>query len=78
MLELGKVYKWTEIVQHYPDMYVVIVNVKREMGEIVTCKLLDVCTKADKHIYREKYIKLGIVMEIQRTTCNDPVIGVLL
>lgn len=76
-MELNKIYKWSDIVKEYPDKYAVITDAKRESGEIITCKLLDICTKEEKHLYRKKYTGLGIFFEIQRTTCNDPIIGVL-
>ena len=77
MLELNQIYSWNEIVQCYPDKWAVLTDVVRVDGEIKTCKLLDICTKAEKHLYRQKYIDLGIKFQIQRTTNdNDPNSGI--
>lgn len=76
MLELNKRHTWSEIVKYYPSKYVIITDVKRKNGEIIDCKLLNVCSKEEKHLYREKYTGKGIFFEIQRTTDeNDPSLG---
>lgn len=76
MLELNKRYAWSDIVKENPSKYVVITDVKRKNGEIIDCKLLDVCSKEEKHLYRQKYTGSGIFFEIQRTTDeNDPMLG---
>lgn len=78
MLELGKVYKWTEIEQEYPNLWVCITDVKEVDEAIDTCRLLDVCTFENKSDYMKKYASMGIEFECQRTTFKAPNVGMLL
>ena len=77
MLEMNKIYKWNEIVKAYPDLWVIITNVKEHDGEIESCKLLDVCSKENKSDYIRKYMASNIEFECRRTTFNAPNIGML-
>ena len=77
MLKLNDTYTWKKIVEEYPDLWVVITEVKECNGEINTCKLLAVCTKEDKYKYIEKYLNSGIKFECQRTTFKAPNAGIL-
>ena len=77
-LELNKVYQWSEIEQIYPDLYVIITDVKEQAGEIVSCRLLDVCSKQDKPKYIKKYMESNIKFDCCRTTFNAPNVGTLL
>lgn len=77
MLELNKVYTWKEIETAIPNMWVIITDVKEKDGMIVSCKLLDICTKADKVKYLNKYLNKGIKFECERTTFNAPNVGIL-
>jgi macrodomain Ter protein organizer (MatP/YcbG family) len=70
--------KWEEIVKEYPDSWVIITDVKESDGEIKTCKLLDVCTKDNKHEYIKKYLNSDLKFECQRTTFKAPNAGILL
>lgn len=78
MLKTNNVYTWDTIVKEYPDSWVIITEVKESAGEIKSCRLLDVCTKANKHEYIEKYLKSGLKFECQRTTFKAPNAGILL
>ena len=42
MLEHGKVYKWDDISNEYPNMYAIITDIKRHGGTIDTCRLLEI------------------------------------
>lgn len=77
MLTLNTVYTWEEIVKTYPDTWVIITNVKESNGEIKSCKLLDICTKANKHEYIKKYLNTNIKFECKRTTFKAPNVGML-
>lgn len=77
MLQIGKTYTWDEIAQAYPDQWAFISNVRTKDGEIVSCKLLAVCSKAEKSIYLKKYLDMGIKFEYHRTTFKAPNVGVL-
>ncbi len=76
-LELNKVYQWSEIEQAYPDLWVIITNIKEHAGEIISCKLLDVCTANERANYVSKYIGSGVKTRLVRTTSNDPNVGIL-
>ncbi|MCM1219505.1 MAG: hypothetical protein NC548_33920 [Lachnospiraceae bacterium] len=76
-LELNKKYNWQEIVQTYPDLWVIITEVKERAGEIKSCKLLDVCTADERANYMSKYINLNIELRCERTTFNAPNVGIL-
>lgn len=77
MLKPNNVYKWEEITRAYPNMWVIITEVKESNGEIKSCKLLDICTKNNKHEYIKKYLDKGIKFECQRTTFKAPNAGIL-
>lgn len=77
-LELNRKYNWQEIVETYPDLYVIITDVKEHAGEIQSCKLLDVCTKQDKPKYINKYLNSNIKFDCCRTTFKAPNVGTLL
>jgi hypothetical protein len=76
-LELNQVYMWNEIVERYPNLWVIITDVKEKNGEIKTCKLLNVCKSDETHILIKKYKGLGIEFECVRTTFAAPNIGVI-
>ena len=57
-------------------MYAFITDVKENNGEIISCKLLNICTKIEKSNYIQKYIQQGIKFECHRTTFNAPNIGI--
>ena len=78
MLKTNNVYTWDAIVKEYPDLWVIITEVKESDGEIKSCRLLDVCTKANKHEYIKKYLNSGLKFECQRTTFKAPNAGILL
>ncbi len=71
MLKMNNIYKWEEIEKTYTDLWVIITEVKESNGEVKSCKLLDVCTKVNKHKYIKKYLKTGIKFECKRTTFKD-------
>ena len=73
----NNIYRWEEIVKAYPDSWVIIADVKESNGEIKSCRLLDVCTKANKHEYIKKYLNAGLKFECQRTTFKAPNTGIL-
>ncbi|MCM1145015.1 MAG: hypothetical protein NC318_07520 [Blautia sp.] len=77
MLKMNSTYTWEEITREYPDLWVIITNVKESAGEIKSCKLLDVCTKGDKYKYIEKYLNSNIKFECHRTTFKAPNAGIL-
>ena len=78
MLKQNTTYRWEEIVKAYPDSWVIITEVKESNGEIKSCRLLDVCTKANKHEYIKKYLDTGLKFECQRTTFKAPNAGMLI
>ena len=53
MLEINKVYKWQIIVSEYPNMWAFITDIKEKDGQIISCRLLAICSHKDK----AKYIK---------------------
>lgn len=75
MLQLNQTYKWTDIVNHYPDKWAVLTDVVRADGEIKTCKLLAICSKEEKNQYYDKYLGTNIEFQIVRTTWKGPNIG---
>ena len=77
MVKENKIYTWNEITVKYPDSWVIITDIKESNGEIQSCKLLDVCTKENKYLYIQKYLKTGLKFECQRTTFKAPNIGTL-
>ena len=77
MLQMGKKYAWSEIVEAYPDKWAFITDVKMKDGEILTCKLLAVCNAEERYMYVRQYLKDKIKFECERTTFNGPNIGVL-
>lgn len=70
-LELNKKYTWQEIVDAYPDLWVLITNIKEKAGEIVTCKLIDVCTADERADCLRKYEDLHVKKRLIRTTYRD-------
>lgn len=76
-LELNRKYNWQEIVQTYPDLWVIVTDIKECEGEIVSCKLLDVCTADERATHKSKYKGSGIKTRLVRTTSNDPNVGIL-
>lgn len=76
-LKLNQTYKWNEIVKTYPDLWVIIADVKERAGEIITCRLLDVCTANERADYVSKYINLDIDLRCERTTFSAPNVGIL-
>lgn len=76
-LKRNKVYKWEDIVREYPDLWVIVTDVKENAGEIVTCRLLDVCTYDGKAQCVKKYINSEMKTRLLRTTFNDPNVGIL-
>ena len=72
---MGKIYKWAEIVSNYPDLWVIITDVNKRNGEILSCKLLDVCSFKDRPSYTKHYLDLGIKFRCVRTTSNVPTVG---
>ena len=78
MLRMNSTYTWEEITKAYPDLWVIITDVKESAGEIISCKLLDVCSKDDKHNYIDKYLNSNIKFECHRTTFRAPNVGMLL
>lgn len=78
MLKMNRTYKWEEIEKEYPDLWVIITDVKEHAGEIKSCKLLDVCTADKRADYMNKYIKQDIELRCERTTFNAPNVGILL
>lgn len=77
MLKLNNVYTWEKIINAYPDLWVIVTDVKKADGEIESCKLLDVCTKDDKHKYIKKYLNSNIKFECHRTVFKAPNTGML-
>ena len=75
MLKLNNIYTWNEIVTNYPNLWVIITDVKESDGEIKSCRLLDVCTKTNKHEYIKKYLNSDIKFECMRTTFKAPNAG---
>lgn len=78
MLQIDNTYTWNEIAQAYPDQWAFISNVKRQAGEIISCKLLAVCSLDERPSYISKYMTEGKKFECERTTFKAPNLGVLL
>ncbi|MCM1135207.1 MAG: hypothetical protein NC400_06480 [Clostridium sp.] len=76
-LKLNQIYNWSEIVKEYPDLWAIITDIKEEDGEIVSCKLLDVCKSGERATYMKKYINLDMELRCERTTFNAPNVGIL-
>ena len=78
MIELGKVYEWSEIVEKYPDMYAIITDYEHidGGGAIGKCKVLDIVPYEDMEDTVCKYLDMGITFLCQRTTFNGPDVGV--
>lgn len=76
-MELNKYYSFDEIKEAYPNKWAVLTEVKEKNGDIVKCKLLDVCNVSELHIYRKKYKDKGIIVDCIRTTPTAPNVGVL-
>ena len=51
--------------------------IKERAGEIITCRLLDVCTADERADYVSKYINLDIDLRCERTTFSAPNVGIL-
>lgn len=77
MLELGRVYKWSEIVEEYPDKWATITDVDERDGKILSCRLLAVCDHSERYKYIRKYKKEGIKVWSERTTFSAPNMGFL-
>lgn len=77
MLKMNHTYKWEEIEKEYPDLWVIITDVKEKAGEIKSCKLLEVCTADERAKCVSKYINLDIELRCERTTFNAPNVGML-
>lgn len=77
MLRMNDIYTWKEITKEYPDLWVIITNVKEQNGEIETCKLMDVCHADERAIYVKKYLNLGVRFRCVRTTFSAPNVGIL-
>lgn len=71
MLEMGKKYKWEDIVKEYPDMWVMITDVKEKHGEILSCRLLDVCKASDRALCLRRFRNSGMITRFIRTTESD-------
>lgn len=78
MVKVNDMCSWNEIVEKYPDSWVIITDIKESNGEIQSCRLLDVCNKANKHMYIKKYLQSGLKFECQRTTFKAPNAGILM
>lgn len=76
-LKLDKTYKWQEIVSTYPDLWVIVTDIKEQDGAIQSCKLLDVCTADERATHISKYIGSGIKTRLVRTTFSAPNVGIL-
>ncbi len=74
-LKLGEVYKWQEIVDAYPDLWVIATDIKEHAGEVISCRLLDVCRTNERAERISKYINSGITVRFIRTTFSEPNIG---
>lgn len=77
MLEMNNTYTWKEITKEYPDLWVIITDVKESAGEIKSCKLLDVCSADERATYVSKYINLDMELRCERTTFSAPNVGIL-
>ena len=78
MLEIGKVYKWSDIVEAYPDLWVFITDVvETQDGNIDTCKLLKVCKHDETAKYIKQFKEEGITFWCERTTFSAPNVGFL-
>jgi hypothetical protein len=75
--EFNKYYSFDEISEAYPNKWAILTDVIEKNGEIIRCKLLDICTISDLHIYRQKYKEQGIIVDCMRTTPTAPNVGVL-
>ena len=76
-LERGKVYKWSDIVSAYPDMWAFVTDVKKDEGAIQTGKLLDIVPFERKSETYRKYKSAGVSFYHLRTTFAAPNVGVL-
>jgi len=77
MLKMNKTYTWKEITKAYPDLWVIITDIKESGGEIKTCRLMDVCEADERAVYVKKYINSGIKFKCERTTFRGPNVGIL-
>ena len=77
MLEMNKVYKWQIIVSEYPNMWAFITDIKEKDGQIISCRLLAICSHKDKAKYIQSFKRRGIHFECERTTFSAPNMGVL-
>ena len=70
---------WIEIEQNYPNMWAFVQNVKRnDSGDIVSVKVLSICTKQDKAKWLKYYTDSNIEFHCIRTTFSAPNVGTLL
>ena len=76
-LEMGKTYKWSVISETYPNMYVIITDIKEKGGLIQSCKLLEITSYENKEEVVHRYRKSNINFDCVRTTFSAPNVGVL-
>lgn len=77
MLKLNTIYTWDTIVKEYPDLWVIITDIKEHSGEIKSCKLLEVCTADERAACVQRYKNLEIKFRCTRTTFSAPNVGIL-
>ncbi len=70
---------WSDIEQRYPNMWAFVQNVKKNKdGDIVSVRLLAICTKQDKVKWLKQFTDANIEFQCIRTTFSAPNVGALL
>jgi len=76
MLQMGREYKWSDIVKEYPDMYAIITEVKEKDGIIDSCRLMEVVPYEQEEDAVCRYMKSDVEFSCKRTTFSAPNVGV--
>ena len=76
-ISLNKTCNWPSIEEQYPNMWAFITEVKEQDGNIIRCKVLDLCTYDERAVLEKKYKDSGISFDCVATTYSVP-LGVII